>query len=208
MGASSPEDPTRGYEIPIVLHGITEFDVAADLGCKDTVPVGEFTRCEHIHLLTEFDCSQPVEKGEAVALRLIFDLLAGESSPSLSPDVSELLYELHEYDKKLGGGGLDLDLSASRGGDGRLSLVLRPNEQQGAADRFRRMAEQLESPITDGLPEGPTDSTPNSLLADIASRWEKTGLQQSNGVAGTSDLMTSRDRLRGYGVQFELVHAA
>lgn len=203
MSDPSSVDKNRGSELPFLWHEST-FDVAADLGQKDAVPTGQFTRCEHIHVLTEFDCSQRSEEGGEVSLRLTFHLPAGESSPPLVRDVSEFLSALHEYDKALGGKGLGLDRAASRAGDGWLSLVLRPNDQHGAADRFRRMAEQLGSPLTDAPPQAPNNSTSNAILADVASQWEQSGHQSGNGAARTPDLSVPRIRVGRYRVQFVL----
>jgi len=208
MGTPTPEDPSRAHEIPIVLHETAEFDVASDLGYKGAAAGGGFTRCEHLHPLMDFDCSQQVEEDSEVALRLTFHLQDCQPSPSLARDVLELLYALHEYDKALGGRGLGLERTRSRAGDGTLSLVLRPNERHGAADRFRRMAEQLGSPITADLPEAPSDPIPNNILADVASLWEQTGLQQGDGATETPDLTVPRERVRGYRVQFALVPCA
>lgn len=145
MGAPTPEGQSRGYEIPIVLHETAEFDVAAELGHKEAVPAGSFTRYEKLHPQTEFDCSQQIEESGEVALRLFFHFSAAEPVQFLVRTVSELLQALHVYDKALGGQGLGLDRTASQSGDGWLALVLRPNDQQRAADRFRRMAERSEA---------------------------------------------------------------
>lgn len=205
MGNPPPEDKSRGYEIPIVFHDTAEFDMAADLGYKDTAPPGEFTYGEYIHHFTEFDCSQRAEEGGEVALRLTLPLPASEPSPALARHVSEILYALHEYDKVLGGKGLGLDRAASRSGGEWLSLVLRPNGQQGAINRFRRMAEQLGSPITDAPPEAPNNAASNGILADLASLWEQLGHQQENGATRTPDLIVPRERVRRYHVRFALV---
>jgi hypothetical protein len=126
---SEPSEKNRESDLPFIWHE-SEFDVAADLGCKDAMPTGEFTRGEYIHHFTEFDCSERVQENGAVALRLTFHLQAGEASPSLARDISELLHALHEYDKALGGKGLGLDRAAGRAGEGWLSVVLRPNEPE------------------------------------------------------------------------------
>ena len=201
---SEPSDKNRACDLPFLWHE-SDFDVAADLGYKDTVDTAEFTPCEYIHHQTELDCSQRVEEGGAVALRLTFHLQAGESSPSIACDVSELLYALHEFDRALGGEGLGLDRDASQASDGWLSLVLRPNDQHGAADRFRRMAEQLGSPITDAPPKAANDSVANGIFAEVVSLWEQSGHQQANGATRTPDLVLPRQRVGQYRVQFALV---
>lgn len=58
MNVPTPEDQSRDYKTPMVLHETAEFDVAADLGYEGNAPVGGFTRCEELHPVTEFDCSQ------------------------------------------------------------------------------------------------------------------------------------------------------
>ncbi len=207
MGAPAPEDRSRGCEIPIVLHEAAEFDVASEQGYNGGAAAGEWTRREHLHPPAQFDCSEPVGNVGA-ALRVTFHLPAGEAEPSLASEVVELIHALHEYDKALGGRGLGLDRSASRAVGGRLSLVLRPNQPQGAVDRFRRIAEQLGSPLTRGLPDASTGAAPNGVLADVASRWEGAQRQPTDGATGTPDLTTPLDRVRGYQVEFVLVPVA
>ena len=207
---SEPSDQNGESDLPFLWHE-SNFDVAADLGYKDTVPTAEFTQGEYIHHQSEFDCSQRVEESGEVALRLTFHAGVGESSSALARDVSELLNALHEYDRAVGGKGLGFDGAASRAGAGWLSLVLRPSDQHGAADRFRQMAELLGSPITDAPPEAANDPVPNGILADVASLWEQTGHQRANGTAKTPDLMIPREQVGRYRVRFALVsrpHAA
>jgi hypothetical protein len=60
MGAPSPHDGARGYETPIVLHETAEFDATPAPNPDGAAAVGNFSRCERLHPLTEFDCSQGV----------------------------------------------------------------------------------------------------------------------------------------------------
>jgi hypothetical protein len=59
MGAPSPPNGAKAHEIPIVLHETAEFDATAPKPI-DGEAVGGLTRCERLHALTEFDCSQEV----------------------------------------------------------------------------------------------------------------------------------------------------
>lgn len=64
MTEPSPADKNRESDLPFLWHE-SEVDVAAELGLTDAVPTGEFIRCEHIHVLSEFDFSQQIDDGGA-----------------------------------------------------------------------------------------------------------------------------------------------
>lgn len=75
MDIRPPKDQSRGYEIPIVLHDMAEFDVAADLGYQGVATAGGLTRYEQLHPLTEFDCSQRIEEDGEITQAVPLPLL-------------------------------------------------------------------------------------------------------------------------------------
>ncbi len=208
MNPEFQKDGPNDYAIECAMLPAVKFNVAADLDPKDLegIPVGGFENCLVLLPKTTFDASQAAASPSEVTLALSFHFCA--VSTSLAQDVLAFLDTLNDYDQSLGGRGLSLDPSRSRGGDGWLTVVLRANERQGAPARFSQMAEQLGIPPTNGT-HGTTETLADGgAIAGVISLIER-HQRRENGTTGDGprtppDLAAARSRVQTYQVRFEL----
>ncbi len=152
----------------------------------------------------EFNFSDAVLAGPAMALRLSVQFAPGVELAGCQQEFVALLHALDAFDQSLGGLGLVVDSSLSGGTVNTLTVVLRPLDVRWSLDRFTQMANLLGIQPVSRAVEQPPAHLNGEYIAAVTSLFTR---------RGPVDAQSARDRVQDWrgrqrwlaGLQVELV---